>query len=124
MSNPRVLIIDDSPTVRQQVKMALEQAGFAIVEAADGVDGLARIKADREISAVICDVNMPRMTGLELLEQYQADGSLRVPILMLTTEGKPALMQKAKQCGAKGWIIKPFKAELLVAAIQQLTRAA
>lgn len=124
MPNPRILIVDDSPTVRQQVKMALVQAGFDVVEAVDGVDGLARIKADREIRAVICDVNMPRMTGLELLEQYQADGSLRVPILMLTTEGKPALMQKAKLCGAKGWIIKPFKAEMLVAAVQQLTRAA
>ena len=124
MPNPRVLIIDDSPTVRQQVKMALMQAGFDVVEAVDGVDGLSRIKTDRAIRAVICDVNMPRMSGLELLEQYQADGSLRVPILMLTTEGKPALMQKAKQCGAKGWIVKPFKADMLVAAVQQLTRAA
>jgi two-component system chemotaxis response regulator CheY len=121
--NPRVLVIDDSATVRQQVRLALTQAGFEVVEANDGVEGLERLKAEPGLGAVICDVNMPRMSGIEMLEQCKLQGGIQMPVLMLTTEGQPSLIQRAKACGAKGWIVKPFKAELLVAAIRQLTHA-
>jgi len=118
----RVLIVDDSATIRQQVRMALTQAGFDVIEAADGEDGVAKIRSDPDISAVICDVNMPKKNGLELIEEIKAGGAnSHVPIVMLTTEGQPALVQRAKQAGAKGWIVKPFKANLLVAAMQKLT---
>lgn len=118
----RVLIVDDSATIRQQVRMALSQAGFDVVEATDGEDGVAKIRSDSAISAVICDVNMPKKNGLELIEEIKAGGpNSGVPIVMLTTEGQPALVQRAKQAGAKGWIVKPFKANLLVAAMQKLT---
>jgi len=118
----RVLIVDDSATIRQQVRMALTQAGFDVIEAADGEDGVAKIRSDPGISAVICDVNMPKKNGLELIEEIKAGGAnSHVPIVMLTTEGQPALVQRAKQAGAKGWIVKPFKANLLVAAMQKLT---
>jgi two-component system chemotaxis response regulator CheY len=122
--NPRVLVIDDSVTLRQQVRVALTEAGFEVLEATDGVEGLAQIAAERDLSAVICDQNMPRMTGIEMLEQCNLQGGLQMPVLMLTTEGEPSLIQRAKQCGAKGWIVKPFKMDLLVAAIRQLTQAA
>ena len=118
----RVLIVDDSATIRQQVRMALSQAGFDVIEAVDGEDGVAKIRGDAGIAAVICDVNMPKKTGLELIEEIKAGGANSgVPIVMLTTEGQPALVQRAKQAGAKGWIVKPFKANLLVAAMQKLT---
>jgi two-component system, chemotaxis family, chemotaxis protein CheY len=118
----RVLIVDDSVTIRQQVRMALSQAGFDVIEAVDGEDGVAKIRADATIAAVICDVNMPKKSGLELIEEIKAGGANSgVPIVMLTTEGQPTLVQRAKQAGAKGWIVKPFKANLLVAAIQKLT---
>lgn len=118
----RVLIVDDSATIRQQVRMALSQAGFEVIEAIDGEDGISKIRGDAEIAAVICDVNMPKKTGLELIEEIKAGGAnSSVPIVMLTTEGQPALVQRAKQAGAKGWIVKPFKANLLVAAMQKLT---
>lgn len=118
----RVLIVDDSATIRQQVRMALSQAGFDVIEAVDGEDGIMKIRGDAEIAAVICDVNMPKKTGLELIEEIKAGGAnSAVPIVMLTTEGQPALVQRAKQAGAKGWIVKPFKANLLVAAMQKLT---
>jgi two-component system chemotaxis response regulator CheY len=120
----KVLIVDDSATVRQQVRLALSQAGFDVVEAVDGMDGLERIQKGSDIRAVICDVNMPRMSGIELLEHCHKQGGPGMPVLMLTTEGQPALIQKAKQYGAKGWIVKPFKAELLVAAVKKLTQAA
>jgi two-component system, chemotaxis family, chemotaxis protein CheY len=118
----RVLIVDDSVTIRQQVRMALSQAGFEVIEAVDGEDGVTKIRGDASIAAVICDVNMPKKSGLELIEEIKAGGANSgVPIVMLTTEGQPTLVQRAKQAGAKGWIVKPFKANLLVAAIQKLT---
>jgi two-component system chemotaxis response regulator CheY len=121
----KVLVVDDSATVRQQVRSALSMAGFEVVEASDGVDGMARIDESRDLSAVICDVNMPRMNGLELVEKVKGNPRhATLPIVILTTEGSAALIQRAKAAGAKAWIIKPFKAELLVSAIKKLTAAA
>jgi two-component system chemotaxis response regulator CheY len=117
----KVLIVDDSATIRQQVRIALSQAGFDVIEAVDGDDGILKIRSDLDISVVICDVNMPNKGGLELIEEIKAGGpNSHVPIVMLTTEGQPALVQRAKLAGAKGWIVKPFKANLLVAAMQKL----
>jgi two-component system chemotaxis response regulator CheY len=118
----RILVIDDSATVRQQLKLALSQAGFEVLEAVDGQDGASQISSTPSIAAVICDVNMPRKNGLELLEEVKGKPEhARLPFMMLTTEGQPALMKRAKAAGASGWIVKPFKANLLVSAIQKLT---
>jgi two-component system chemotaxis response regulator CheY len=117
----KILIIDDSATVRQQVRKVLVDASFEVVEAADGVEGLDAIVGRQDLAAVLCDVNMPRMGGLEMLEMLNAKGRpAGLPIVMLTTEGQPALVQKAKAAGAKGWIVKPFKPELLLATIRKL----
>jgi two-component system chemotaxis response regulator CheY len=125
MSKKKVLVVDDSATVRQQVAMALTQVGFDVVEAQDGQSGAETIARDATISLVICDVNMPRMNGLEMLAHVKSDPKhAALPILMLTTEGQPALMRKAKEAGAKGWIVKPFNAALLVTTVQKLTAAA
>lgn len=118
----KILIIDDSATVRQQVRSALAPAGFDIVEATDGVEGLETITNRADIAAVLCDVNMPRMGGLQMLELAKAQGRLvALPVVMLTTEGQPELVQQAKAVGAKGWIVKPFKPEHLVATMRKLT---
>ena len=118
----RVLVVDDSATVRQQVGNALQQAGYEIVEAVDGADGLSKLADNSDISMVICDINMPRMSGLEMIEQIARSTTMKkVPVVMLTTEGQPALIQRAKQAGAKGWIVKPFKPDLLLAAVNKLT---
>jgi len=119
MSAKRVLIVDDSQTVRQQVAKALTSAGYEVLEAIDGVDG--QDKVNDSVDMVICDVNMPRMNGLEMLEAIKRDGkNANLPCVMLTTECQPQLIERAKKAGAKGWIIKPFKAELLVAAVTKL----
>jgi two-component system chemotaxis response regulator CheY len=118
----KILIVDDSATVRQQVRTALSGAGFEIIEAADGVEGLEAIVTRSDVAAVVCDVNMPRMGGLEMLEMVSAKGKLPgLPILMLTTEGQPALVKQAKAAGARGWIVKPFKSEVLLATVRKLT---
>lgn len=117
----RVLVVDDSPSVRQQVSLSLTQAGFDVVEAGDGTEGISKISSDREIGLVICDVNMPRMNGLDMVESVKKEPqNATLPIIMLTSEGQPALIERAKRAGAKGWIVKPFKAELLVAAVKKL----
>ena len=118
-----VLVVDDSGTVRQQVTMALKQAGFATKEAADGVEGLNAITSD-SIDMVICDVNMPNMNGLEMVEAVKAKPEHQaLPIVMLTTEGQPSMIKRAKDAGATGWIVKPFDATQLIAAAKQLTGA-
>ena len=119
----KVLVVDDSATVRQQVGLALTQAGYTVVEAQDGVEGLQAAGAPG-IDMVICDVNMPRMNGLEMLENLKRDPKYAsLPVVMLTTEGQPALVERAKKAGAKGWIVKPFKADLMIAAVKKLVGA-
>jgi two-component system, chemotaxis family, chemotaxis protein CheY len=120
--NKKVLIVDDSATVRQQVRAVLSGADFDVIEAVDGVEGAEAIDRLLDLAAVICDVNMPRMDGLEMLETVRKDARRALlPIVMLTTEGQHELVQRAKAAGAKGWIVKPFKPELLLAAIRKLT---
>jgi two-component system, chemotaxis family, chemotaxis protein CheY len=121
----KVLIVDDSLMIRQQVGRALVQAGFEVVEAKDGVEALERLGSVKDVALVVCDVNMPRMSGLEFLESVKSDASLAsLSVLMLTTEGHADRIQRAKALGAKAWILKPFKAALLIAAIKKLTAVA
>jgi len=117
----RVLVVDDSPTVRQQVGTVLRDAGFDVVEASDGAEGTSKVAADPDIGMVILDVNMPRVNGLEMLETIKQDSrNAALPVVMLTSEGQLSLIERAKRAGAKGWIVKPFKAELLLAAVRKL----
>lgn len=118
-----ILVVDDSATVRQQVSAAITLAGFKVVEARDGVEGKSKIEAGG-VDCVICDVNMPNKNGIELVEEVKADPRhTKLPIVMLTTEGAKELIARAKKAGASGWIVKPFKADLLVSAVQKLTSA-
>jgi two-component system chemotaxis response regulator CheY len=115
----KIIVVDDSQTVRQQVVLALNQGGYTVVEAVDGLDGFDTIQRTPDVALVICDVNMPRANGLEMLESLKQAGR-SVPVVMLTTEGQPQLIERAKKAGAKGWIIKPFKADLLLAAARKI----
>jgi two-component system chemotaxis response regulator CheY len=115
----KVLVIDDSETVRHQVRQTLEKSGYTVVEAADGAEGLEKISRIADLFLVLCDINMPRMTGLEMLEQLHRKGST-LPVVMLTTEGQPVLIRRAKEAGAKGWIVKPVKPEPLLAAVTRV----
>jgi two-component system, chemotaxis family, chemotaxis protein CheY len=119
-----ILVVDDSGTVRQQVSMALKQAGFAIVEAADGEEALAALESNRAIDMVVCDVNMPNLNGLEMVERVKSNPEHKLlPILMLTTEGQPSMIRRAKEAGAVGWIVKPFDATQLVQTAKHLTKS-
>ena len=117
----KIVVVDDSRTARQQVSEALAGTGYEVIEAVDGADGLSKIASHPGASLVICDVNMPNMNGLEMLRALrQQQPSAQMPVVMLTTEAQPELLQQAKMAGAKGWIVKPFKPALLVAAVRKL----
>jgi two-component system chemotaxis response regulator CheY len=123
MMKKTVLVVDDSCAVRQQVSMVLRAAGFGMAEAVDGQEGLAMVNSNRMIDLVICDVNMPNMNGIEMVEKIKdRPENKSLPILMLTTEGQMAMIKRAKQAGAVGWIVKPFKPTQLVETVCHLTR--
>jgi two-component system chemotaxis response regulator CheY len=118
----KVLIVDDSPTVRQQVAAALVPAGFEVLDAQDGEEGLQQLRAHPDLALILCDVNMPGMSGLEMLDVAGKDAPPALPpIIMLTSEGRADLIARAKQGGAKGWLIKPVKPEQLVAVARKIT---
>lgn len=113
-----ILVIDDSLLVRKQVGNTLKGLGYTVVDAVDGLDAVEKLEAVPEIKMIICDVNMPRMNGIEFLERMNTGGG-SIPIVMLTTEGEPELIQRAKALGAKGWLVKPFKPEFLKATVRK-----
>jgi len=113
-----ILIIDDSETIRQQVRDILVEAGYDVLEACDGQAGMETIDAKPSLAMVICDVNMPRMDGLQFLEKYRASNRVSpLPVVMLTTARCPEEISKAKRLGARGWIVKPFHPDRLVATV-------
>lgn len=120
---PMVLVIDDSETVRLQANRALTEAGYEVLEAVDGLDAIDKLGSSERIALIFCDVNMPRMTGIEFIEELARRGTKIPPVIMLTTEGHPKLIQRAKACGAKGWMMKPFKPEMIIAAAKKLVAA-
>jgi two-component system chemotaxis response regulator CheY len=119
----KVLIVDDSETIRLEVSRTLGQAGFSVLEARDGAEGLAVIDKHPDLSLVLLDVNMPVMNGLEMLERIHGSPNMAsIPVLMMTTEAEDRLIERAKKAGAKGWFIKPVKADMLLMAVNKLAR--
>ena len=117
----KVLVVDDSSTVRDEVAGILKNGGLDVATAVDGKDGLAKLKADPGIKLVICDVNMPNMDGLTMVEKVRGElGNSTVNVIMLTTESSPAMKERGKAAGIKGWIVKPFNPPVLLDAVSKL----
>ena len=115
-----VLAVDDSPSIRQMVAFTLKNAGYDVVEAADGVDGLAKAKA-RGFDLVLTDQNMPRMDGLTLVKNLRTVAQYRTtPILILTTESSDAMKAQGKAAGATGWLVKPFDPQKLLDVVKKV----
>jgi two-component system, chemotaxis family, chemotaxis protein CheY len=118
-----VLVVDDSETIRLEVRRTLEPAGFSVLEARDGAEGLAKALANPGVSLLVLDVNMPIMNGLEMLERlHENETTAGIPVLLMTTEADERLIDRAKAAGAKGWFIKPVKPEMLLMASKKLAR--
>lgn len=117
----RVLVVDDSLTVRRGLQLLLEKAGYTVALAADGEEALETLAKEGRIDLVITDLNMPRLDGLELTRRIRSLPGYRfVPVLLLTTEAQVAKKEEGKQAGATGWIVKPFQPEQLLNLLQKL----
>jgi two-component system chemotaxis response regulator CheY len=118
-----ILAIDDSASIRQMVGMTLASAGHRVIEAVDGADGYGKATAE-QVDAVITDLNMPNLNGIEFIRKFrQHPLSKGVPIILLTTESDEELKRQAREAGATGWIVKPFKQDQLLAVIKKVTGA-
>ena len=115
-----VLAIDDSLTIRELICFVLGNAGYDVVLAEDGEEGLTQL-ARCNPNVIITDVNMPRLDGLGFIERARASGLARAtPILVLTTESNIEQKTRAKAAGATGWIVKPFNPVQLIEAVQRV----
>jgi two-component system chemotaxis response regulator CheY len=120
----QILVVDDSSTVRTEVSEFLKKSGLAVETAVDGRDGLAKLKGDPGIKLVVSDVNMPNMDGLTMAEKIRGElHNASVNIIMLTTENSPLMKERGKAAGIKGWIVKPFKGDAVLATFRKLAGA-
>jgi len=116
-----VLTVDDSASIRQMVAFTLKSAGYTVIEAADGQEGLDKAKANATINLVLTDQNMPKMDGLTLIKNLRGLPQYRAtPILMLTTESSDAMKSQGKAAGATGWLVKPFDPQKLLEIVKKV----
>lgn len=117
----KVLTVDDSRTMRQMLEVALTAAGYEVIQAGDGVEGLETL-AVAEPDVIVTDINMPRLDGFGFIEGVRAlERHRAVPILVLTTESDVEKKERARRAGATGWIVKPFDPVKLVSAIRRVS---
>jgi two-component system chemotaxis response regulator CheY len=123
----KILVVDDSVVLRASVKFALCRAGHEVVEATDGVAGLAALtelaKGGGRPAMIITDVNMPRMDGITFVTEVRKHASFRfLPILVLTTESQAEKKAQGKAAGASGWLVKPFTDAQLLEVVTKFVR--
>ncbi len=117
-----ILTVDDSTSMRQMVSFTLKEAGYDVVEAVDGKDGISKLESNK-IEMVITDLNMPNMDGIEMIRVARAMQQYKfIPIILLTTESQDSKKKEGKEAGATGWIVKPFKPEQLIAVIKKVLK--
>lgn len=120
----KILIVDDSLSIRQVVKLTLQGAGFEVIEAQNGIEALEKLKTIDKLHLIISDVNMPQMDGITLVKTIKHDpqyGEFRyVPIVMLTTVAEEDKKLEGQQAGAKAWLTKPFLPEKLISCVNKL----
>ncbi len=118
-----ILVVDDSVALRRVVVLALTGAGYDVLEAGDGVEGLAVLarQAGKKVHLIISDVNMPRMDGIEFVTELKQQAAFKfTPVIMLTTEGDDEVKNAGRMAGAKAWIIKPFNPAQMLNAVTKL----
>jgi two-component system chemotaxis response regulator CheY len=119
-----VLVVDDSSTVRNELGDFLTKNGFKVAFAVDGQDGLSKLRQDTGIKLVVCDVNMPNMDGLTMVEKVRSElRNTSVNVVMLTTENSPTMKERGKAAGIRGWIVKPFNGPAVLNTFKSLAGA-
>lgn len=121
--NKTILVVDDADAIRMSVGFTLQEEGYDIVEAVDGQDALNKL-SENQIDLILCDVNMPVMDGISFLRNIKTNESYSsfkyTPIIMLTTEAGENMKEEGKSLGAKAWIVKPFKPDVLIKSVKKL----
>ncbi|MEQ1493552.1 MAG: response regulator [Terricaulis sp.] len=116
----KILTVDDSRMMREMLLMVLRGAGFDVVQAEDGEEGLA-VLGDAQPDVIITDINMPKLDGYGFIEGVRGDDRYRaVPILVLSTESSAEKKARARDAGATGWIVKPFQADTLIEVVRRV----
>jgi len=117
-----IMTADDSPSMRQLIAFTLRNAGYEVVEAADGKDALERLTG-AAVEMLITDLNMPNLDGIELIRRVRALPNYKyIPIVMVTTESEESKKQLGRAAGATAWIVKPFRGEQLVALARRFMK--
>jgi two-component system, chemotaxis family, chemotaxis protein CheY len=120
MMSKNILVVDDAVSMRGLVSMALRNNGYDVVEASDGKDALNKLAAHK-VDMIVTDLNMPNMDGITLIKEVKAIGKHKfTPIVMLTTESQESKKAEGQQAGAKAWIVKPFKPDVLVGVVKKI----
>ncbi len=116
----KILVVDDSASLRQVVAIALKGAGYDVVEASDGNDALKKLTGDK-VHLVISDVNMPGMDGITFVQEMKKQAAYKfTPVIMLTTEAGEDMKARGQAAGAKAWVVKPFRPEQMLNAVSKL----
>jgi two-component system, chemotaxis family, chemotaxis protein CheY len=116
----RILVVDDSTSLRQVQEIVLSGAGYEVIQAVDGKDALAKLAAG-PVHLVLTDLNMPNLDGVGLVRAVRADPVHRLtPVIMVTTESQDERKREGKAAGATGWVVKPFTPEQLVAVVRKV----
>ena len=122
MTKKKIMVIDDSASLRQSVCEALIDAGYEVVEAENGKQALEKLGGGT-VDLMICDVNMQTMDGITFVKEVKQLQEYRfVPIIMLTTESSEKVRQAGQMAGAKAWVVKPFRSEQVLTAVSKLIR--
>ena len=115
-----IMVVDDSASIRMVVGIALRRAGYEVIEAQDGKDAIGKLTGQK-VHLIISDVNMPVMDGITSVKNVKQMPSYRfTPIIMLTTESDESKKREGQAAGAKAWVVKPFKPEQMLGAVQKL----
>ena len=119
----KILIVDDSETLRLELKTFLESLGHSVVEAESGPDGLEKIGQNTDVNLLISDFNMPGMDGISMCKKIKDDPQFaKLPIFMLTTESTPELKSVGKEAGVMAWIVKPFSTTKLKTVLDKILK--
>ena len=118
----KIMIVDDSSTIIHQLEFILQSGGYEVIVARDGLEGIKKLEENDDIDLVISDINMPNMNGFDMVKTMTSKKNIKV--YMLSTEGDTRMIRKAKESGAKGYIIKPFNPDELLEIVGKATKAA
>jgi two-component system chemotaxis response regulator CheY len=125
----KILVVDDSATLRASVKFALSEAGYEVEEAIHGKDGLQKLNDLRaqgvQVVLIISDINMPEMDGITFVKEVKQNIAFKfIPVLILTTESQDSKKMEGKEAGAAGWLVKPFSNEQIIDVVKKFVRLA